>query len=219
MSEADFFITNICNYLHLSSGSKVWDLACGKGRHSITLSKKQYQVIGTDLSEKSIQEALHQKEQNVDFFIHDMRKPFRSNYFDCVMNLFTSLGYFENAKDNLTVFKNVQHSLKPGGIFVVDFFNSQKVEKNLVKNKIENRGDIQFHISKKIENNCIIKEIKFHHNDKDYCFEESVSLLKKEDFEDFADKSGLNLIQTFGDYSLNAYDPEHSERLILIFKK
>jgi len=217
--EADFFISNLINYLQLPPGARIWDLACGKGRHSIALAKKGFSVTGTDLSEKSIKEAVSQKEANVEFFIHDMRKPFRINYFDCVVNLFTSLGYFENNNDNFKVFHNVYLALKPGGIFVVDFFNSGKVKKSLRANYTEQRGDITFNISKEIINNFIHKKITFAHQDQDHNFEETVALLEKQDFEKFSAKSGFVLEKVFGDYALNPFDINTSDRLILIFKK
>jgi len=217
--EADFFISNLVNYLQLPREAKIWDLACGKGRHSIALAKKGFSVTGTDLSEKSIKEAVSQKEANVEFFIHDMRKPFRINYFDCVVNLFTSLGYFENNNDNFKVFHNVYLALKPGGIFVVDFFNSRKVKKSLRAHYTEQRGDITFNISKEIINNFIHKKITFAHQDQDHTFEETVALLEKQDFEKFAAKNGFVLEKVFGDYALNPFDINTSDRLVLIFKK
>ncbi len=48
-NEANLFIDNLCNYLNLGKQSKIWDLACGKGRYSIALNKKYYTVLGTDL--------------------------------------------------------------------------------------------------------------------------------------------------------------------------
>ncbi len=218
-NEAGLFITNLTNYLKLQAGSKVWDLACGKGRHSIAFSKKGYDVIGTDLSENSIQDAINQKEPNVEFYVHDMRKLFRTNYFDCVVNLFTSIGYFENYNDNFSVFKSVYASLNPNGIFVVDFLNAEKVKQSLIPNQTEQRNDITFNISKKIINNVVHKKINFEHKSKSYFFEETVSLIQKEEFESFAASCGFKLENVFGDYTLNKFDKTNSDRLILIFKK
>jgi cyclopropane fatty-acyl-phospholipid synthase-like methyltransferase len=219
VNEANFFITNLCNHLKINPNSKIWDLACGKGRHSIALSKKGFNVIGTDLSENSIQEAINQKEANVEFYVHDMRKLFRTNYFDCVVNLFTSIGYFENYSDNFSVFKSVYASLKPNGIFVVDFLNAEKVKQTLKPIYIEQRNEITFQISKQIINNVIHKKINFEHQNKSYFFEETVTLLQKTDFENFASSCGFKLENVFGDYALNNFDKEKSDRLILIFKK
>jgi len=218
-NEAGFFISNLCDKLQLPNGSKIWDIACGKGRHTLAFARKGYLATGTDLSENSINEALQNKEPNVEFYVHDMRQLFRTNYFDCAVNLFTSIGYFKNPKDNFTVFKNVHSALKEGACFVIDFFNADKVKNTLVTDYTEPRGAITFHIQKRINDNVIFKKINFTDKGMKYCYEESVSLLELKDFESFATKSGFKLIQTFGDYALNPFDLNTSDRLILIFKK
>ena len=53
-SEAHRFIDHLCAYLKVKKGSKILDLACGKGRHALHLAKKGYQTTGVDLSEESI---------------------------------------------------------------------------------------------------------------------------------------------------------------------
>ena len=217
--EAKFFIDNLCSYLHLAENANVWDLACGKGRHAICLNKRGYKVVGTDLSQNSIEEALQNSNASLDFFVHDMREPFRINYFDAVFNLFTSIGYFENFNDNFSVFKNVANSLKPNGVFVIDFLNSENITASINSKYEEQRADITFKIEKKIENNAIIKRIEFSNNDKDYYFEEFVSLLKKEDFESFAKAAGLKIESIFGNYKLEPFNKNTSERLIILFKK
>ena len=217
-NEATFFIDNLCSHLNLETNARVWDLACGKGRHALALNKKGFNVIGTDLSRNSIKAAKNNNE-TLDFFVHDMREPFRVNYFDAVFNLFTSFGYFENFNDNFSVFKNVAKSLKPNGVFVVDFFNTKKVMDSLMSHYTEDRGDIIFNIEKKVTGNAIVKHIEFNDNNKHYYFEETVSLFKKEDFENFAKAAGLKIENVFGNYQLEAFDQTASERLILVFKK
>ena len=121
-NEAVFFIDNLCKKLQLESHSKIWDLACGKGRHSLALHQKGFNVTGTDLAANSINEASKNTNETLSFFVHDMRQPFKLNYFDAVFNLFTSIGYFNNFNDNYTVFKNVSNALVDKGVFLIDFF-------------------------------------------------------------------------------------------------
>src|SRR4051812_34102983 len=74
--EANFFIDNLCSKLNLQPHAKLWDVACGKGRHAIALNKKGFDVTGSDLSKSSIKEALQSSNTTLDFFVHDMREPF-----------------------------------------------------------------------------------------------------------------------------------------------
>ena len=217
--EASIFIDNITRFLNLHKNATCWDLCCGKGRHSVYLNKKGYQVIGTDLSEQSIMEANKFANDTLEFYQHDMRKLFRTNYFDVVFNLFTSFGYFENRQDDLNVFNSVAKSLKPNGIFVFDFLNADYV-KNFITEKETKRIDgITFNISKKIEKNTVIKSIDFADEDNDFHFEERVKLFDKAYFEGLAKDCCLEIINTFGNYQLNTFDANTSPRLILIFKK
>ncbi len=218
-NEAANFIDNLINHLKLTTNDVVWDLACGKGRHSIYLNSKGMNVAGTDLSDNSISEALLSVNDKLEFFVHDMRTPFRINYFTHVFNLFTSIGYFDNANDNFKVFKSVHSALKPGGLFVIDFFNCKKVTDCMLPQETKIIEGISFSIIKTVQDNKIIKRIEFNDKGQDYFFEEKVALLNKEAFMKLANESGFTLQSVFGDYQLNAFDQNNSERLILIFKK
>lgn len=217
--EANLFLENLIAFIKLPQNSAIWDLACGKGRHSIKLNKMGFNVVGTDLSENSITEALKFANDKLDFFVHDMRTPNRINYFDAVFNLFTSIGYFDKKSDNEKVFLNVFNALRPNGIFVVDFFNAEKVKRCMVEKASIKVDDVTYLISKKICDNRIVKRIEFTDNNNAYYFDEKVSLFGLKDFEDFGKQTGFKLSQVFGDYNLSNFDEQSSDRLILIFNK
>lgn len=217
--EAAAFIDKLSDHLKLKEDDVIWDLACGMGRHSTYLNSKGFRVIGTDLSGNNISAALKNANDRLDFFVHDMRSPFRINYFTHVFNLFTSIGYFENFSDNMKVFKNVCLALKPGGRFVIDFFNAKQVTDKLPMSEQKTIRGIDFKISKRLEGKHLIKRIEFSDKGKNYFFEENVTLLTRADFERFAERVGFEPEEIFGDYNLNPFDPATSERLILIFKK
>ncbi len=217
--EASLFIDNITNYLKLDKGSICWDLCCGKGRHSLYLNKKGFRVIGTDLSEQSIFEANKSANETLEFYEHDMRKLFRTNYFDVVFNLFTSFGYFERRQDDLNVFSSIAKSLKPNGLFVFDFLNADYVRSSMVSADTKIMEGITFHISKIIENNTIIKNIDFEDSTKKFHFEERVKLFEKTYFESLANDCNLQIINTFGNYQLEEFNQKSSPRLILVLQK
>jgi len=218
-SEASKFIDNISLFLNLHSNSKCWDLCCGKGRHSIYLNKKGLDVIGTDLSPQSIFEANKSANETLEFYEHDMRKLFRTNYFDVVFNLFTSFGYFEKREDDLRVFDSVQKSLKQNGIFVFDFLNADYVKNSMIPNDTKIMDGITFQISKIIESNMVIKNIDFKDNSETYHFEERVKLFDKTYFESLAEDCNLQIVNTFGNYQLEEFNQNTSPRLILVLQK
>lgn len=219
LNEAALFIDKLIHYFPISPGHFIWDLACGKGRHSIHLNLKGMNVTGTDLSENSIREAMLSEGPALEFYVHDMRRPFRTNYFDFVLNLFTSIGYFENPEDNEKVFLNVYNALRKGGYFVVDYFNCSKIMNCNWSSETKTIDGIQFCISKKTENGKIIKRIEFNDQEKKYFFEEKVSLLSLMDFKRMSERAGFRLTDIFGDYQLATFDEKSSDRLILIFRK
>lgn len=219
VDEASFFIHNLCSELKLQPHARLWDLACGKGRHAMALNALGYDVVGTDLSPNNIEEANAHSNATLDFYVHDMREPFRIRYFDAVLNLFTSFGYFKTLREDILVFTNVANALKPGGVFVIDFLNAEKIPKDLDTTYTEHRDQLNFHIHKRVMHNSICKRIEFSDNGRDYYFEETVTLLRKRDFERFAASAGMVLQSAFGNYRLDPFDEALSDRLILIFKK
>jgi SAM-dependent methyltransferase len=151
--------------------------------------------------------------------VHDMREAFRENHFDAVMNLFTSIGYFDDFNDNFLVFKNVATALRPGGRFVVDFFNPEKVRQTPPSKYNEKRGELVFSITKEVRDGKVIKGIAFETDGRKNFFEERVNLVTRAEFLSFAAAAKLGLLDTFGNYSLERYDANRSDRMILIFEK
>lgn len=216
--EAQKFIDNLCHYLNPLPKTRILDIACGKGRHSIYLNKKGFDVVGIDLSYASIKYAKQYENDSLQFFVHDMRHLFYTHYFDLVLNLFTSFGYFETNQQHIKALKSFSRSLKKDGYFIIDFLNSEKVKKNLVSYEQKTIGNIQFTIHRKIENQKIIKEINFYADGKNYYFKEEVSDFNLANFEGLFNAAGLEICHTFGDYDLNNFDVEHSDRLIIVCK-
>lgn len=217
--EASAFLDQLIAYLQLCPEDKILDLACGKGRHSIYLNKKGFDVTGIDLSASNIAAAKAYENEHLHFSEHDMREPFRTEAFDYVLNMFTSFGYFKSEKENQQAINCVAECLKPEGQFVLDFLNPYVVINDLVPKEVKELEGIQFHICRAFEDGYIVKKIDFQDQGKDYHFEERVMAIRRIEFLDYFRQAGLRLVDTFGDYKLNPYVPESSERMIFIVKK
>ncbi len=217
--EAQLLINNLISYLKLNPNQSIWDLCCGKGRHSIYLNSKGFNVIGTDLSKQSIEYASQFKNDTLQFFEHDMREPFKFNHFDVVLNLFTSFGYFDNEEDDRKVFKNVHDALKNQRVFVLDFLNAEYVKQTIQADQFITIDDVQFKTSKEILNEKVIKTIKIEDGSKQFEYQEQVNLLSKSYFEKLATEVGFNILNTFGNYSLKEFNVNKSPRLLLILQK
>ena len=217
--EAQEFITKLLSVLNPPKRAAILDLACGKGRHAIFLHKLGYDVTGTDLSESSIKWANQFKAPGLNFLVKDMRQPIENQKFNCIFNLFTSFGYFDDSADNLKVLQAANQMLYNKGCLVIDFLNVHFIKKHLIAEETIKREDIIFHISREIKDGMIHKTINFDDEDKSYEFIEYVQALYLEDFKVLLDDSDLFIYKTFGNYNMQPFDPEKSDRLILICKK
>ncbi|MCJ8163850.1 class I SAM-dependent methyltransferase [Pontibacter sp. E15-1] len=219
MQEAQHFMDRLLAYLHAKPHERILDLACGQGRHSIYINQKGYDVTGIDLSAKSIAYARQFTTPRLHFALHDMRQVYRPEYFDFVLNLFTSFGYFENETENVVALAATAKSLKPGGKLVIDFMNTDKIIDNLVAEEEKEVRGINFRITRGVENGFIVKTIRFSDEGRDCQYEERVRALRQEDFMDYFKMVQLRLVDVFGDYTLRPFVRETSDRMIFVLKK
>jgi SAM-dependent methyltransferase len=217
--EAVQFIDKLTAFLRLAPGARVLDCGCGRGRHSIHLSEKGFDVTGIDLSEKSIKEAKKSERDNLVFYVHDKRNIFRINYYDAAFSLFTSFGYFESDSENNKSIRSMTKALKPGGWFVLDFMNSVKEVARLIAEEKNECDGIAFSLKRYIKDRLIVKEIHVSDKGKVSSYREHVKAYQQADLENFFNQNQLDVVHLFGDYALNKFDPSTSERLILIGKK
>lgn len=219
VKEAEFFIDNLIAKLKPKKGSKLIDIGCGKGRHATYFNTKGMDVVGIDLSRKSIEYAKKNSNTTLQFKVHDMRATYNENYFNITTNLFTSFGYFESKRDEQKAINAMANNLKSGGILIIDFMNAKKVIANLISNEQKTIENITFNIKRRIQNNHIIKDINIIDQDKNFQFQEKVRAITLIEFSELIKKAGLKIIDIFGNYKLEAFNAISSERLILICKK
>lgn len=217
--EAQVFIDNLIEKLQLKKGSKLIDIACGKGRHATYFNKKGMNVVGVDLSPNSIASAKQNENNNLQFSVHDMREVYKENHFDIVTNLFTSFGYFENKDDEQKAINAMAENLKSDGVLIIDFMNIKKIIANLISSEKKTIDSITFNIKRSMQNNHIIKDIEIIDDNETQHFQEKVKAITLADFSAFVSNVGLNIIDIFGNYKLDDFDATISDRLILICKK
>jgi SAM-dependent methyltransferase len=219
--EAEAFIRQLVKRLQPEEGCRVLDVACGKGRHSQILASSGFDVTGIDLAPSSIAWAKQWENARLHFFIHDMRLPFYSNYFDYAFNFFTSFGYFKTRREHDAAIRTIANSLKPGGSFIIDYLNVHYAEEHLLHNEMKeingtgyeiHRWDDDTHFYKKITitDPALLKPAE--HTEK-------VAKYSLGDFTDMLGYQGLQVQEVFGDYNLGHFDIKRTPRLIIIAKK
>ena len=223
----------ISRVLGLEHGGTILDLCCGQGRHSVKLANMGYYVIGLDSSrtllelvkERSAASPCPRKADASHLWLveGDMRNiPIREGICDAVINMFTSFGFFDNAA-NLQILEAVASVLKPGGKFLLDYWNPYIaaqldgtrnwwwITENLLA-LAEARYDFSsgrlrdLRIIVDIEKSSVentVREVRF------YTLPE---------LEEVLEKAGLHILQVYGDVDEREYDSE-SRRLITVSEK
>lgn len=217
-SEAELFISNLYKYLNLSN-EYVLDLACGKGRHSLTLNSLGLRVLGVDLSPQSIRSASQFQNNYLNFEVHDMREVIENETFDIIFNLFTSFGYFENEADNITVLRSIYEMLHVNGLLVIDFMNTTKTLNSLVKEEVKVEDNIEFNLKREFDGRFIKKYISFSDQGEVFNFQESVRAFSLDDFHNMLTVTNFKMESVFGDFQLNPFNTSTSDRLIIIARK
>jgi SAM-dependent methyltransferase len=216
--EARFFIHNLIQQNILLRGAKVLDLACGNGRHAKFLLEEGLEVTGMDLSESQITEARLNSPENIAFFVGDMREFDLRMKFDVVLNLFTSFGYFDSKEENLRVLSCIAKHLHRDSIFILDYFNAEFVKASLPFKGETIKGEVTISYHKYALEEMVVKDIEVDDRGEIHHFREKVQLISRENFSNLLDEAGFEVLHTFGNYSLEPFSTETSDRLILIAK-
>jgi SAM-dependent methyltransferase len=219
--EAAAFIDKLIDYLKPATATTMLDVACGKGRHSIHLAEKGFDVTGIDLSEDSIEEALQHEGENLHFYRHDMRLPFWINYFDYAFNFFTSFGYFKTRREHDNAIRTIAQSIKDNGIFVMDFLNVHYAEDKLVHRFEKEIDGVNYFITKWFDETHFYKKIQVEDEAlaEPLIYTEKVAKFSLGDFTEMFAYQGLQIQEVFGDYNFAGYDVNKSPRLIMVAKK
>jgi 2-polyprenyl-3-methyl-5-hydroxy-6-metoxy-1,4-benzoquinol methylase len=124
LSEVDFIEKEI----GFNKASKILDVGCGTGRHSIELAKRGYKVVGIDLS---LSQLAHAKEKaklskvRVDFIQKDARDfDYKEGFDHALMLCEGAFSLMETDKMNYVILENVFKSIKPSGKFIFTALNA-----------------------------------------------------------------------------------------------
>ena len=126
-------IDRLESLLQLLPPQRILDLPCGQGRHAIELARRGYDVTGVDISAYLIEVAQERATTagvQVRWLTRDMRQSIPDTKFDLILNLFTSFGYFAEDGDDQQVLAAAASRLAPGGRFVLEVINGERVMAN-----------------------------------------------------------------------------------------
>ena len=219
--EAENFIDQLLDFLKPAPGSKMLDVACGKGRHSKFLAEHGFNVTGIDISPDSIRQAKEYETDNLSFYVHDMRLLSWINYFHYVFNFFTSFGYFSTRREHDDAMRTMAGSLQKNGIVVIDYLNVHYVEDRLVFNEEKEVDGTNYEIHRWQDDYHFFKKITVRdpHLTEPIEHTEKVSKFSLGDFTDMLSFQGLQVTDVFGDYQLHPYHVRNTPRMIVVARK
>ena len=130
-AEIDAFLA----MLEATPESRILDLCCGQGRHTLELARRGFKhLTGVDRSHYLIARAKRVfRQQGFQAVLRegDARKlRFPSDSFDIVYIAGNSFGYFETIDDDIAVLREIRRLLKPGGQLLIDFTDGDYLREN-----------------------------------------------------------------------------------------
>jgi len=162
-------------------------------------------------------------ESRITFQQGDMRElPFEDE-FHVVLNLFTAMGYFATIADDEKFFAGVYRALKPGGTFMVDYLNRDRIIRQFRNNDwrelpdgskvLTKRGyDIitgQMHDERvTLENGKEVRRVR-----------SSVRFYAPHELIAMAVRIGFKFYRAYGDFDTDCALTMDSRRAILVFRK
>ena len=115
-----------------SQPNSILDIGCGTGSHALELAKRGYRVTGVDLSQSMLDQA-SEKAELLDSTLRptwqcaDARGFDARGTFDAAIMMFAVIGYLTTNDDVIKGLQNVRRHLKPGALFICDFWYGPSV--------------------------------------------------------------------------------------------
>ncbi len=112
----------------LKGSLSILDIACGTGTHCLELAGRGHHTVGVDISPEMIEEARRKAsslsmKKNPQFIVQDMREIGVGRKFDVAICMFGGFGYLDSDNDLSRFFSGLSKHLKPGGLFLFEFWN------------------------------------------------------------------------------------------------
>ena len=199
------------------------DLACGTGRHAFVLHESLGGVVGLDRSDRLLARARRREGPRRPLFLRaDMRRlPFGADTFGAVVNFFTSFGTFEDPAEDTRVVREVARILAPGGAFLSDVFNAERVVSTLAVREVKTVAGERVTIRRRYDppSRRVEKEIEMGSGENKRLFTECVRAYTEHELRNLHRAASLTVRAAYGNFDGSPFDRRKSPRLILLALK
>jgi SAM-dependent methyltransferase len=141
--------------LGIEPPARVLDLACGVGRHTLELARRDFRVTGVDKTAAYLRQAADAADAAglaVELVEADMRAFRRPDAVDAAICLYTSFGYFRDPRDDSRVLAGLYESLRPSGRLLLEMVGKELVGRSRQRRWQEVDGRLLLHEWKVSEN-------------------------------------------------------------------
>lgn len=224
----------VIKFASLTKKDRIIDVCCGTGRHVLSLSRQGYQADGLDISPVSIfkakknAEMLPQNSTAPKFYIADARElpnthPKLTRNYDVAINLFSSFGYYEDEKEQISLLKGVHNVLLPKGRFLLDLPN-----KNYVLEQFKEQSEFTVdNLAAKVmrsydaSKSRITSKTTITDGRTEETLDVAMNLYNYNDISNLLLHTGFNIEKVARDFNGQKFDPQDSscQRMLILSKK
>lgn len=215
---------------------RVLDMACGSGRHSVSLAAQGAEVTGIDSSKSMILAAEnYAKEQGVtpDFIVADMEKVKEAveGVFDLIICLGNSLALLNDIDTLKQVVKETFHLLREGGSFVAQVLNFEEIHWTGFRNfptkvgRLSNGEEITFgrmfeHTDYPFSSTLVMSAFKKHNDEwiSEVSTQKVLNLKHDQMIAIFTD-TGFSSVEIFPGYKKDPFDKKYDRSMVILCQK
>lgn len=123
---------SIVSLIEPEPGSRIADVPCGPGDHTLELARRGHRVTGVDRCEELLDHARRRAREaglQAEFVCGDMRSHRSPQPFDALICMWGSFGYFDEAGDRAQL-ETFRAMLRPGGRLLLDLLPLEGIVAN-----------------------------------------------------------------------------------------
>jgi SAM-dependent methyltransferase len=215
-------VSFILSQINLPLGSRILDIGCGPGRHTIELASRGYEVLGIDPSAAMIEAA---RARAVEAGISPEFRQIggelfaTQDAFDATICLFTTLGQISERGANSALLGRAFEALRRGGLFVVEVPQRDWVIAHLKTEERFSEGENYTNVTRRLDldERAVTERFDVVSPNGTQTYLLRYRLYDQVELVELLRQSGFSILNSFGDYEGNPLGPDSP--IMLVFAR